>query len=89
MVDIRELQRGCRQSPDSPSDLRPEAPHMLRRERCTCLVFGGDYAEDCQRTRGTRGSRCEPAVQPPNDRRQDREINMDIRMAMQWIALGL
>ena len=78
MNKTRELQRERRQSPGSTSDLRPEAPHMLRRERC--LGFGGDYAEDCRRTRGTRDSllvpKREPAVQPPNDR-YEREITSE------------
>jgi len=78
MNKTRELQRERRQSPGSTSDLRPEAPHMLRRERC--LGFGGDYAEDCRRTRGTRDSllvpKRMPAVQPPNDR-YEREITSE------------
>ncbi len=81
MNDDRELQRERRQSQGSTSNLRPEAPHMLRCERC--LGFEGDYAADYRRTR-TRGTRVsllvpkrEPAVQPPNDR-EDREINIKI-----------
>ncbi len=64
MNDIRELQRGRRQSPDSPSDLDggPEAPHMLRRDRC--LGSEGDYAEGCRRTRGTGDSLLVPKRKP-------------------------